>query len=74
MAACERCWAEYRRREFVDGASYHQVLVEREAAHGGCTPEEECGEMHLIIGGSCRCGKRHPALVYFYSSPSPEEK
>jgi len=59
MAACERCWAEYRARVFFggeDSLTYSEVVAERDR-RGGCTPEEQCGEMHIVINESCRCGK-----------------
>lgn len=63
MAACERCWAEFSRRQFGEShVTYDQVCREREESHGLCTPEEQCGEMHLVLdwkdgGRRCRCGK-----------------
>ena len=64
MAACERCWAEYRWRQVYDpSVSYSQVLAERDAA-GGCTPVEQCGDQHVRCiptdrgDVQCRCGAR----------------
>lgn len=61
MPACERCWSEYQRR--LHGGehqlTYSEVVVERDR-NGGCTPEEQCGEMHLLCVENdtvCRCGK-----------------
>lgn len=63
MAGCERCWSEANRR--VHGAydsvteAYHAILAERDAAGIVCTPEEQCGELHLLWDKkSCRCGQR----------------
>ena len=59
MAACERCWAEYQRRRICGDldVTYSAVVAERDKA-GGCSPREQCGDMHLLIGNRCRCGER----------------
>lgn len=63
MPACERCWSEYKWRLETDGlVTYRRVVEERDKV-GGCTPEEQCGEMHLLVDWTdrprqCRCGKR----------------
>lgn len=63
MAACERCWKDYTRRSHVEPElNYSDVVAQRERTHGACTPEEQCGEMHLILRWTdrpdqCRCGK-----------------
>lgn len=65
MTACERCWAEYTRRTWGlhnHGLTYADVVREREEEHGPCSPEEQCGEMHLVLDWQdgtrhCRCGK-----------------
>lgn len=61
VPACERCWGEYQKRVHVYGheVTYSQVLKERDAK-GGCTPKEECGDLHLIdhYTGHCRCGQK----------------
>ena len=56
MAACEKCWAEYQHRS-SQGAdvTYSQVVAERDA-QGGCSPADQCGDLHLIVGDACRCG------------------
>ncbi len=54
---CEKCWSEYRCRLMCgEDVVYSQVVAESDA-RGGCTPEEQCGENHLILGDACRCGK-----------------
>jgi len=61
MPACERCWAEYRRRLALgENITYSQVVAESDQ-RGGCTADEQCGEMHLVldwVDGTrhCRCG------------------
>ena len=58
MTACERCWAEYRRRSLFDkSVEYRDVLAKNE---GRCTPRDMCGQLHIIPLGAtaCRCGKR----------------
>ena len=67
MPACERCWAEYHRRsiggrERSGDVTYSQVVAERDAV-GGCTPEEQCGDLHIVVGDACRCGKVVRALA-----------
>ena len=61
MPTCEKCWAEYKRRRDWGGQdiTYEQVLKENE---GKCTPEQQCGEMHLVVSWKdgtrhCVCGK-----------------
>jgi len=63
MPACERCWSIYSRRSmFNDDLTYGEVVVDEEKRNGGpCSPEEQCGDMHLVLDfkdGSrrCRCG------------------
>lgn len=61
MPACEKCWHEAGIRAAVgvrDKVDIYRELVESR----DCTPEEQCGEMHLVLDwkdGSkkCRCGK-----------------
>lgn len=49
MPSCERCWGEYRRRDFFTGTvSYEQVLREREASGAMCTPEEQAGQFWCV--------------------------
>lgn len=83
MAACERCWAEYRRRRLCDDPhiTYSEVVAERERTHGGCSPEEQCGEIHCVVGASCRCGKVRAAdgaggrpMTHPHERPMSEEK
>ncbi len=63
MPACERCWSIYSRRVMYDEfLTYADVVAEEESERGPCSPEEQCGEMHLVLDfkdGSrrCRCGK-----------------
>lgn len=57
MAACEKCWSEYKQRLYWgEHVTYSQVVAENDNA--GHTPEEQCGDLHVIVGESCRCGKR----------------
>lgn len=61
MAACEKCWAEYSFRVMCgERVEYQDVLREREAAGKGCTPAEQCGDLHVTIDGRCRCGHVTP--------------
>lgn len=50
---CEKCWAD------AGGSydAYRAMLTAR--VETPCTPEEQCGERHLIdpTTGVCRCGK-----------------
>lgn len=63
MPACERCWSEYRWRQWEErDLTYSQVVAEREQRYGACSPEQQCGEMHPVLdwkdgGRRCRCGK-----------------
>jgi len=63
MAACERCWSIYSRRAaWDDDLTYSEVVAEEERRRGVCSPEEQCGDMHLVLDlkdGSrrCRCGE-----------------
>lgn len=63
MAACERCWREFSRRSLTDSRiTYRDVLREQEATGRVCTPEEQCGDLHIVIKWTdrpdqCRCGK-----------------
>jgi hypothetical protein len=78
MTACERCWAEYRKRQALGEYDlvYSEVVSERDA-RGGCSPEEQCGDVHLLcvkIAESpprirCRCGKREGPLAKEESWP-----
>lgn len=61
MAMCERCWADAKAAQRLRGVDqfdeYRRLVAERE-----CSPEQQCGEMHLLLDytdGSrrCRCGK-----------------
>jgi hypothetical protein len=65
VPACERCWAEYNRRQLLGehDLTYSEVVAQREERGGACSPEEQCGETHLLLDwkdGSrrCRCGAR----------------
>lgn len=60
MPACERCWSIYQSRG--ESVPYSQIVAEEEKYRGVCSPEEQCGDMHLVLDfkdGSrrCRCGK-----------------
>ncbi len=66
MPGCEKCWSEAGIRATSGSAwktktdHYHDILDEHKAAGVTCTPEEQCGELHVIeLGGAlrCRCGK-----------------
>jgi len=65
MAACEKCWADAFRRAYGSGRcqtdEYQELIEERK--DNPCTPEEQCGEMHLVLEykdgrKQCRCGKK----------------
>lgn len=65
MAGCEKCWSDAGRREHRGTSKtktdhYHDLLEERTA--NPCTPEEQCGEMHIVLdwkdgGKRCVCGE-----------------
>jgi len=63
--ACEKCWSDATSRAFSLGNStteeYHKLLDERRDTP--CSPEEQCGEMHLVFDWKdgtrhCVCGVR----------------
>lgn len=62
MPACEKCWADaHRGPQFSVADEYRRLIEERK--DNPCTPEEQCGEMHLLMDWTdrprqCRCGKR----------------
>lgn len=59
MASCEKCWSGSFMLAAVSGrpqAEVYRELIER----SNCTPEEQCGEMHLVLEWKdskpmCRC-------------------
>ena len=62
---CEKCWSDAYSRELADTSKsqgeHHQELI-RERIDNPCTPEEQCGEMHLVIKWKdgtkhCICGE-----------------
>lgn len=60
MPACERCWRIYMSQG--ETVPYSKVVAEQEQLYGPCTPEEQCGEVHLVLdmkdgGRRCRCGQ-----------------
>ena len=61
MAACEKCWGDaYDYGHGDQSARYNELIAER--LDNPCTPEQQCGEMHLVLkwkdgGMRCRCGK-----------------
>ena len=65
MAACEKCWNDAYNKSYgshTDQATEYQKLI-KERKDTPCSPEEQCGEMHLILeykDGTkhCRCGKK----------------
>lgn len=59
MAACEKCWSDANRRCPSDAPAEYRRLLE-ESRDSPCTPEEQCGEMHLVLEWTdsapmCRC-------------------
>lgn len=61
---CEKCWSDAGTREMLLGGNkadhYRDLMKER--ADNPCTPEEQCGEMHVVLGWKdgtrhCVCGK-----------------
>lgn len=74
MAGCERCWNEAGIRAMSRMGDkveiYHEILADRDRRGLVCTPEEQCGDLHVVLewkDGStrCMCGKRRelPALT-----------
>lgn len=66
MASCEKCWSDANFLAFnsnVDQATIYRSLIEEREKEGRvCTPEQQCGEMHLVLDMKdgtrrCRCGK-----------------
>lgn len=61
MATCEKCWSDANSAMTGDtAAEYHRLVAERK--DHPCTPEEQCGEIHMVLAwhdrpDQCRCGK-----------------
>lgn len=61
MPACEKCWADSHSSMGDQPAEYRRLIEERR--DNPCTPEQQCGEMHLVLEWKdgrppqCRCGK-----------------
>lgn len=56
---CEKCWAEFQRRQLWGEAVTYTEIVARN--NGTCTPADVCGDRHDTILGKdgverCRCG------------------
>lgn len=69
MAACERCWREYQFRLLMGCKTTYSAIVAERDRTGGCTPEEQCGELHLVCvkderGPRCRCGLKRADEVW----------
>jgi hypothetical protein len=61
MAACERCWTDSRMRALTHDGAYYAEMADKEARGIVCTPEEQCGDLHVLCLDNdtrCRCGKR----------------
>ncbi len=65
MAACEKCWSDAylhsAMRVTFQVDEYQRLVREREANGIVCTPEEQCGDLHVLcVDGDtrCRCGAR----------------
>jgi len=65
--ACEKCWSDAgfiaASAQTSKAEEYSRLIDER--AEKPCTPEEQCGEMHLIFDWKdgtrhCVCGARGP--------------
>ena len=65
MPGCEKCWHDAHVIADAIGGSvadeYARLINQRREAP--CTPEEQCGEMHLLLDWmdrprQCLCGKR----------------
>lgn len=75
MAACEKCWADWRRRQmFQPDLNYSDVVAERELLGPLCTLAEQCGDVHVIcveVGGvkQCRCGVRQEEAAQTTETP-----
>jgi hypothetical protein len=59
MATCEKCWKDsaspYNWGDHESHTEAYNALVYGRIDHP-CTPEEQCGDVHLIIYDKCRCG------------------
>ena len=64
MPGCEKCWHDAGMRSFLEGRQkievYYELLDER--ADHPCTPEEQCGDLHVVFDWNdgtshCMCGK-----------------
>lgn len=64
MAACEKCWSDAFLLAFNSNRDqstiYRSLVEEREKEGRSCTPEQQCGEMHLVLEWKdsepmCRC-------------------
>lgn len=64
MPACQKCWGDAGYVSMTRGTSkaeeYGKLIDERKDSP--CTPEEQCGEMHIVIqwvvgSNRCICGK-----------------
>ena len=64
MASCEKCWSDAGWAAHLRGGDkvdhYHRLLEERKDSP--CSPEEQCGEWHVVLDWKdgtrhCVCGK-----------------
>jgi hypothetical protein len=72
MPACEKCWSDAAFLAFNSNADqatiYASLVNEREKTGNPCTPEQQCGELHVVVEWAdsepmCRCehaSKRDP--------------
>jgi hypothetical protein len=53
---CEKCWSDAG----GDSVKYGILVNARNMSGATCSPEQQCGDRHLIAPGAsaCRCGKR----------------
>ncbi len=69
MATCEKCWRDAHLHYLMSVAfqvdQYHRIVRERESAGIICTPEEQCGDVHVLCVDNdtrCRCGLKSVEL------------
>lgn len=71
MPACEKCWRDSRNARY-DGpnsrTAYSDLVRRRDQEGKTCTPEEQCGELHVIgyrdgEEAVCACGKNRRPLT-----------
>jgi hypothetical protein len=82
MATCEKCWDDAYSRswggsEKTQSEHYQDLLEERKG--NPCSPEEQCGENHLLLDWKdgtrhCVCGSRSRRLDHTITDPPYSER